>query len=447
MGAGLNRIRPAPEALRALAGIPPDEFPLRLVEAAQAFTEPVVLVLDDSHELTDPGALAGLDALIRHAPPALRLVLAGRRPPALQLARLRLAGELADIDGADLACTAAEADAYFAMLGIEVGEAERDEVLQSTEGWMAGLRLAAMRAGTDAGDGARVTGLAGGGPLVTDYLCDEVLARQEPQTRAFLLRTCLLPAVSGDLADALTGQSGSARTLDRLSRENGFVQPVGNGCGDYRYHPLLKDVLTAELHREIPHEIPVLLRRAARWYADHGRVLDSVRSAAAAQDWDYAARVLAQSGLGMVMSADLAELESVLALMPADRAAHDPAVGATWAGVRLWRHDPDGAGVYLENAGRALEASSGAMRRIMEPTLMALPGSSRRRARIVTTPPWCGRPGHWLGRRSPHRYAGGAPRTGPALAVAGNHQACAGGRSTGRAKRSGMPTISSVRAA
>jgi LuxR family maltose regulon positive regulatory protein len=97
-----------------------------------------------------------------------------------------------------------------------------------------------------------------------------------------------------------------------------------------------------------------------------------VRSAAAAQDWDYAARVLAQSGLGMVMSADLTELESVLALIPADRAAHDPAVGAAWAGLRLWRHDPDGAGVYLENAGRALAASSGAMRRIMEPTLMAL---------------------------------------------------------------------------
>ncbi len=371
LGAGLNRIRPASPALRALADISPEEFPLRLVEAAQAFTEPVVLVLDDSHELTDPGALAGLDALIRHAPPALRLVLAGRRPPALQLARLRVAGELADINGADLACTAAEADAYFAMLGIKVGEAERDEVLQSTEGWMAGLRLAAMRAGTGSGDGAGVTGL-GGEPLVTDYLCDEVLARQEPRIRTFLLRTSLLPAVSGDLADALTGQSGSARTLDRLSRENSFVQPVGRGRGDYRYHPLLKDVLTAELHREIPHEIPVLLRRAARWYAGHGRVLDSVRSAAAAQDWDYAAQVLAQSGLGMVMSADLAELESVLALIPADRAAHDPAVGAAWAGLRLWRHDPDGAGVYLENAGRALAAASGAMRRIMEPTLMAL---------------------------------------------------------------------------
>jgi hypothetical protein len=331
---------------------PQPSFP---VLARPRLTTLVWLTLDagDRHDRFWAYLGAGLNR-VRPASPALR-ALAGRRPPALQLARLRVAGELADINGADLACTAAEADAYFAMLGIEVGEAERDEVLQSTEGWMAGLRLAAMRAGTDSGDGAGVTGLAGGEPLVTDYLCDEVLARQEPRIRAFLLRTSLLPAVSGDLADALTGQSGSprARTLDRLSSENSFVQPVGRGRGDYRYHPLLKDVLTAELHREIPHKIPVLLRRAARWYADHGRVLDSVRSAAAAQDWDYAARVLAQSGLGMVMSADLAELESVLALIPADRAAHDPAVGAAWAALRLWRHDPTGRGSTWETrAGR-----------------------------------------------------------------------------------------------
>jgi LuxR family maltose regulon positive regulatory protein len=370
---GLSRVRPAPpETLRALADTSADQFPLQLVAAAQGFSEPVVLVLDDSQELIDPGVLAGLDVLIRHAPDSLRLVLCGRRPPPLQLARLRVAGELADIGGADLACTAAEADAYFRMLGIEVGADDRAELLASTEGWMAGLRLAAIRAGTGAGQGRKVTGLAGAEPLVTDYLWDEVLASKEPRIRALLLRTSLVPAISGDLADALTGQSGSARLLDQLSRENSFVEPVGGGGGDYRYHPLLKEVLTAELHREIPHEVPVLLRRAARWYSGHGRALDAVRSATAAQDWDYAAMSLAETGLGVVMPADLAELESVLALFPADRAADDPAVGAAWAAVRLWRSDPDGAAVYLDSAGRALATAGAVMRQIMEPTLMAL---------------------------------------------------------------------------
>ncbi|HEY6279567.1 MAG TPA: LuxR C-terminal-related transcriptional regulator [Streptosporangiaceae bacterium] len=370
---GLNRIQAAPpETLRALADTSADQFPLQLVAAAQTFREPVVLVLDDCQELIDPGVLSGIDVLIRHAPAGLRLVLSGRRPPPLQLARLRVAGELADIGGADLACTAVEADAYFRMLGIEVAADERAELLACTEGWMAGLRLAAMQAGAGAGPGQKVNGLAGDEPLVTDYLWDEVLARKEPRVRALLVRTSLVPAVSGDLADTLTGQSGSARLLDQLSRENCFVEPAGRGGGDYRYHPMLKEVLTAELHREIPHEVPVLLRRAAHWYAGHGRALDAVRSAAAAEDWDYAAMVLAETGLGVVMSADLAELESVLALFPADRAAGDPAVGAAWAAARLWRGDTDGAAVYADGAGRALATASAAMRRIMEPALMAL---------------------------------------------------------------------------
>ena len=370
---GLNRVRPAPaEMLRGLEDASPDTFPLRLVETAQAFTDPVVLVLDDIHELTDPSVLNGLDVLIRHAPPTLRLVMLGRRQPALQLARLRVSGELADIGGGDLACTAAEADAYFAMLGIDVAPDERDEVLRSTEGWMAGLRLAAMGAGVDSGGSARVTALAGDEPLVTDYLWDEVLARQEPQIRTFLLRTSVVPAVSGDLADALTGQSGSVRTLERLSRENSFVEALDRGGGDYRYHPLLRDVLTAELHREIPQEIPVLLRRAARWYADQNRTLEAVRSAAAGRDWDYAAQALARSGVGVVLSAEPDELESVLALIPTDHAVHDAAVSTAWAASRLWRQDPDGAAAYLDSATRALAGSSPVMRRVTEPTLTAL---------------------------------------------------------------------------
>ena len=203
---GLTRVRAAPpEALHALADTGPDGFPLRLVETAQAFTAPVVLVLDDVHEVTDGGVLNGLDVLIRHAPPTLRLVLSARRPPALQLARLRVSGALADIGAADLACTADEADGYFAMLGMAVGQADRDEVLRRTEGWMAGLRMAAMRAGPGQDAGGKVTDLAGAEPLVTDYLWDEVLGRQEPDTRAFLARTSVVSELCGDLADALTG--------------------------------------------------------------------------------------------------------------------------------------------------------------------------------------------------------------------------------------------------
>ena len=371
--AGLTRLRVAPpDALRSLEDSSPEGFPLRLVEAAQLFAEPVVLVLDGVDELTDKAVLAGLDLLIRHVPGRLRLVLSARRPPMLQLARLRVSGELADIGGHDLACTTDEADAYFAMLGLDVDKSARDELLRRTEGWMAGLRLAAMRARACPGPGTRITDLAVDGPTVTDYLWDEVLGRQPAQTRMFLFRTSITEDVSGNLADALTGQSGSARTLDRLTRENSFVEVLDRERGCYRYHPLLREVLIAGLHREIPHEMPVLLRRAAVWYAAHGRPVDAVRCAAEAADWDYAAQVLAEAGAAAAMQDRAAELEAALALFPPERSADDPAVAAAWAATRLWNGDRDGAAPYLDSAQRAVQRSAPAMRRIMEPTIAAL---------------------------------------------------------------------------
>jgi LuxR family transcriptional regulator, maltose regulon positive regulatory protein len=373
----LTRLRPGPaEVMRALADSPSERFPLRLVEAAQSFSRPVILVLDDVHELADERVLSGLDVLVRHAPSALRLMLIARRPPGLQLARLRVAGELADVGTAELACTQDEADSYFAMLGMDVSADQRDEVLRRTEGWMAGLRLAAMKAQGSTGD-SEITDLAGNEPLVNDYLWDEVLARQEPETRAFLTRTAVVADLGdgelcGGLADAVCGQSGSARTLERLSRDNNFVVATSGDGGGYRYHPLLTEVLTAELQREFPQEVPALLRRAARWFAAHGRLLDSVRSAVKAQDWDSASHALAQSGVAVVMSAGPAKLESVLALLPAERAAEDPVVACAWASARLWAGDAEGAAAYLDSATRALSQATPAQRRVAEPTALAL---------------------------------------------------------------------------
>ena len=371
--ASINRVRPAPpEVLHMLEDTGPDGFPMRLVEIAQAFTEPLVLVLDDIHEATDPGVLNGLDVLIRHAPPTLRLVLSARRPPALQLARLRVCGELGDVGAADLACTAEEAEAYFAMLGMPLSTAERDQMLRRTEGWMAGVRLAAMQARDGAGPAGQVAGgVAGAGPLVAEYLWDEVLARQEPDTRAFLARTSVVAEVSGDLADAICDQAGGAATLARLNRENCLVDALDGTAHGYRYHPLLREVLSTELHRQFPDEVPVLLGRAARWYAAHDRALDAVRAACAARDWDQAADVLAGSAVGIVMSDGARPLESVLGLFPADRAG-EPAVAAAWASARLWSADTEGAAAHLEAAARSVDRAASATRRVVEPVLAAL---------------------------------------------------------------------------
>ena len=364
-----------------LAAAPPEAYPMRIVAATRGLPEPVVLVIDDVHELAGSSALAGLDLLIRHAPPGLRLILSGRCPPGLALARLRVAGELADIGAADLACTAAEADGYLALLGIGMTPAQRDELLHRTEGWMAGLRLAAMAPrpgatapGAAAGGAGGVGGAVGGAEaVVIDYVCDEVLDRQSPDTRQFMLRTSVAASMCGDLADALTGEPGTgARTLERLARENSMVEPVGTGRAEYRYHPMLREVLAVELSRELPQEVPALLGRAARWHAARGHAIDAVRAAAQAGDWDFGAHVLAEAGPGVLAEAGPAELEAVLAAFPADRRADDAPVAAAMAAARLWQGDAPGAAPHLARAQRSLARLDPGARRAAAPWLEAL---------------------------------------------------------------------------
>ncbi len=357
-----------PDEAAQLATAPPEACPHRIVTAARNMPEPVVLVIDDAHELAGSAALAGLDQLIKHAPAGLRLVLAGRCPPGLALARLRVAGELADIGAADLACTAAEADAYFAMLGISMAPAQRDQLLRRTEGWMTGLRLAAM---------AAPPGLAAADPgstdeILVDYVCDEVLARQPADTRAFLLRTSVAPSLSGELADAVTQGAGGARTLERLARENSLVAPAGPGRGEYRYHPMLREVLTAELYRELPAEVPALLGRAARWHAAHGQAIAAVRAAGQGGDWEFGAQVLADAGAGVLWPGGPAELEGVLAAFPPERRAGDAPVAAALAAARLWQGDAAGAEPHLECARRSLDRLDSGTHRVVEPWLTAL---------------------------------------------------------------------------
>jgi LuxR family maltose regulon positive regulatory protein len=350
-----------------LAGAPPETYPLRIVLAARSLADPVVLVVDDVHELAGSAALAGLDLLIKHAPAGLRLVLSGRCPPGLALSRLRVAGEVADIGAADLACTPEEADAYVAMLGLALPPAQRAELMTRTQGWMAGLRLAVMSGPADAAPPGTAA------PAVIDYVRDEVLGRQSPQTRAFLLKTSVAASLPGGLADALTGGRGTgARTLERLARENILVEPSGPGSAEYRYHPMLREVLTAELCRDQPDEVPVLLGRAARWHAARGQAVEAVRIAAQAGDWEFGVRLLAQAGAGVLAPDGPAELESVLAAFPPEYRAGAAPVAAALAAARLWQGDAEGAAPHLDCALRSLRELDREARGIVGPWITAL---------------------------------------------------------------------------
>ncbi len=233
-----------------------DDLPTDLVNSVRKLSGSVVLVIDDVHLLADSDVLPGLALLIHQAPAALRLILCGRSVPGLHLAKMRLSGYLSEVQGADLACTAQEAEAYFDALGLAAGPAKRDSLLRETEGWMAGARLAALIAARD-GD-LNVDAIAAD-PIVADYMRDEVLDRQPPEVRQFLRRTSVADRLTPGFADWLTCESGGARILDQLDRENSFVSRDREG--KYRYHPFLRQVLLGELRREMPAEVPGPVRQ------------------------------------------------------------------------------------------------------------------------------------------------------------------------------------------
>jgi len=343
-----------------------DDLPVSLADAVRGSGSLITLVLDDVHTLAGGSVLPELSFLVHHAPVGLRLILCGRYAPGLQLAKMRIGGDLAELDATDLACTSTEADPYLAKLGLRIAAAERDELLRYTEGWMAGLRLAALA--TRRGSGT--VGHVGSDPAAADYLRDEILDRQPAGIRQFLLRTSMAGRLTGEFADWLTGGSGGARVLDRLVRENSLV--VRDGGGQYRYHPYLRDLLTAELRRQLPTEVPLLAARAARWHAARGEAVEAVRCSAEAGDWDFASRALAEVGIAAALGGQAAELEEVIGRFPAERRANDPAVAAALGAARLCRGGPECAIAYLDRAQQTIGGGAPAARPVVELWLAAL---------------------------------------------------------------------------
>ncbi len=337
-----------------------------LLSALEQAAVPVTVVLDDVHQLAGSDVVAGLDELIHHAPESLRLVLAGRYVPGLALAKLRVSGQVGDVGPAELACTGEEADAYLASMGVTVSDEARAGIMRQTEGWMAGLRLLSMTM-SPTGEPAPETD-----QLVSDYLCDEVLAELPPGTRDLMLRTCLTEVVPADLARELTQDPAAAARLDQLGKENGLISAAGTGQSGYRYHPMLRTALETVLRRDLPAEVPGLLGRIARWHAGHDDVLSAVRAAARAGDWEFGAELLRVAGPVVPSAADWAGLEEVLASFPPDRRSADVALAAELAAARLWQNDPDGALPHLDCAQGALAGLTGPDRATAELWVTAL---------------------------------------------------------------------------
>jgi LuxR family transcriptional regulator, maltose regulon positive regulatory protein len=307
----IERVSPAPR----FAGAVVVE---RLLAQLEQLEDPLAVVIDDLHELDSEDALTWLEMLLARLPAQLRAVLATRREPALGLHRLRVAGELTELRGPELRFSLDETRELFRSGGIGLSDTAVASLHERTEGWAAGLRLAAISLASHPDPERFVSEFSGSERTVAAYLLAEVLEGQPPEVRDLFLRTSVLERVSGPLADALTGGTGAEAILQRLEDQNAFVTALDAARTWFRYHHLFADLLRLELRRVASATIPSLHRVAAAWHEREGDVVEAVRHYQAAEDWAPAGRLLLDNYLTLTMAGRSETLHALLAVFPAD---------------------------------------------------------------------------------------------------------------------------------
>jgi LuxR family transcriptional regulator, maltose regulon positive regulatory protein len=322
----------------------------RLLKDLAPLADRVWLVVDDVHEL-GPEALRQLELLLMRAPDELRFVLAARHDVQLGLHRLRLEGGLAEIREPDLRFTVAEAAELLAAAGVDLPEVAL--LVERTEGWAAGLRLAALSLAGHPDPGRLAAEFSGTERTVAEYLLAEVLDQQPEPVRRLLLRTSILERVNGELAGLLTGDEGGERVLQDLEAANAFVVSLDAARSWFRYHQMFAGLLQLELRRTAPDEVAALHKAAASWFAAHGFGVEAVRHAQASQDWPLAIRLLAGHWPGLHLDGQAATIHELLAGFPAGASAADAELAALAAADELARGSLEEAERYLGLAERA----------------------------------------------------------------------------------------------
>jgi LuxR family maltose regulon positive regulatory protein len=267
---------------------------------------------------------------------------------------LRLEGELTEIRAADLRFSLAEARALFAAAGVELAEPALGMLYERTEGWAAGLRLAALPLAGHPDPDRFAAEFSGSERTVAEYLLAEVLDRQSEQVRRLLLRTSVLERVNGELADLLTGGSGGERVLQDLEEANAFVVSLDPPRSWFRYHPLFAGLFQLELRRTGPGEARALHELAAGWFAEHGFAVEAIRHHQAARDWGLASRLLADHWPSLYLGGQTATGHALMAGFPAGAPAADAELAAVAAADELAQGSLEAAQRYLELAERGL---------------------------------------------------------------------------------------------
>jgi LuxR family transcriptional regulator, maltose regulon positive regulatory protein len=331
----------------------------------------VILVIDDAHELASTEALAQLARLLAGLPPQAHAIVSTRHDLWLGLHQLRLAGQLGEIRAADLRFTEPETRALLEASGITLSAAGTARLHQRTEGWAAGLRLAALSLADHPDPERFVEEFSGTDRTVADYLLVEMLERQPAEVQDLLLRISLLDRFNGELADLLTGRPGSERVLLELEDANAFVVSLDPERTWFRFHQLFGDLLRLELRRRLPADVPALHRRAAAWFARQGQAVDAIRHTQAAGDWPAAARLLADHAFSLTLDGQARTIEVLVRAFPSGAAA-DPELALVRAGSELLQGHLDEAAAHLAVAASYAGAAPPDRRRRLEMAIASL---------------------------------------------------------------------------
>jgi LuxR family maltose regulon positive regulatory protein len=327
MGESPQQMLPAPQALSAqlvLTG---------LLNDIAALPYRIILVLDDFHLVSGETILEGLAFLLDHQPQQLHLVLATRADPPLPISRLRARGQLTELHSNELRFTPHEIATYLnEMMELALAAEHVAALEQRTEGWIAGLQLAALSLQGHQNAGSFIQAFTGSQRYVLDYLTEEVLNRQSAEIQTFLLQTAVLDRLTGSLCDAVAQGTESQRVLESLEAANLFIVPLDEERRWYRYHRLFADLLRRRLGREQRQLVPDLHLRASKWYEEEGLFPDAVSHLLAAGDSERAAGLIDWTGWAMLARGEMRVLLGWLDALPHDLVDSQPQLSV----LRAW---------------------------------------------------------------------------------------------------------------
>ena len=345
-------------------GLAADVVLASLVNDLDLYAGRLVIALDDYHVIDTPAVHEAVCFLLDHLPPQVTVAMTTRADPPLPMPRLRARGELLELRAADLRFTGEEADEFLnRVMNLGLGQDVVEALEARTEGWAAGLQLAALsaRGHTAAADGRAGNGVeefveefTGTHRFVLDYLVEEVLGTQPDEVCTFLLDTSVVDQLTGPLCDALTGRSDGQQALETLERQNLFVVPLDDKRRWYRYHHLFADALRARLDVERPGRVGGLHRAAAEWHAAHGNLGDAIGHAMSAGDLEYTADLVELALPQARKDRPTHVLRKWLGGLPDDMVRKRPLLATLMGWSRLSEGDVDGVEAWLDAAEAGL---------------------------------------------------------------------------------------------